>query len=307
MGPTSESRVAIVTGASVRYTCNDSHSLTTDRAQSGMGEALTRELVNRGWFVAMADIRESPALSAELGSRAAFYKTNVADYASQAATFSAVFRTHGRIDALCANAGICDKGSIFILNHRNKDEIPAAPDLTCTDVDWKGVVYGTQLSIHFMRKNTTPGGVIVATASITAMHPHPSYPEYNGAKAAVLNFVRGSAEVLRLKENIRINCVMPGIVDTAIVPRQMLAAVDPASMTPVSNIVKTYIRLLDDETLTGQGIECSVDKQLPFPDPPLLNGAHTKRAITVWEPLFKLMHGEASGLEGVIPGDDFVM
>ncbi|KAK5712234.1 hypothetical protein LTR17_018047 [Elasticomyces elasticus] len=290
MGPTSESRVAIVTGAS-----------------SGMGEALTRELVNRGWFVAMADIRESPALSAELGSKAKFYKTNVADYSSQAATFSAVFRTHGRIDALCANAGICDKGSIFILNHRNKDEIPPAPDLTCTDVDWKGVVYGTQLSIHFMRKNPTLGGVIVATASIAAMHPHPSYPEYNGAKAAVLNFVRGSAEVLRLKENIRINCVMPGIVDTAIVPRQMLAAVDPASMTPVSNIVNTYVRLLDDETLTGQGIECSVDKQLPFPDPRLLNGVHTKRAITVWEPLFKLMHGEASGLEGAIPGDDFVM
>ncbi|KAK3614715.1 hypothetical protein LTR56_027071 [Elasticomyces elasticus] len=307
MGPTSDSRVAIVTGASVRYTSNGSHSLTADSFQSGMGEALTRELVNRGWFVAMADIRESPALSAELGSKAEFYKTNVADYASQAATFSAVFRTHGRIDALCANAGICDKGSIFILNHRNKDEVPPAPDLSCTDVDWKGVLYGTQLSVHFMRKNPTPGGVIVATASIAAMHPHPSYPEYNGAKAAVLNFVRGSAEVLRLKENIRINCVMPGIVDTAIVPRQMLAAVDPASMTPVPNIVNTYIRLLYDETLTGQGIECSVDKQLPFPDPPLLNGVHTKRAITVWEPLFKLMHGEASGLEGAIPGDDFVM
>ncbi|KAK5685093.1 hypothetical protein LTS10_003168 [Elasticomyces elasticus] len=272
-----------------------------------MGEALTRELVNRGWFVAMADIRESPALSTELGSKAKFYKTNVADYASQAATFSAVFASHGRIDALCANAGICDKGSIFILIHRNKDEVPPAPDLSCTDVDWKGVVYGTQLSVHFMRKNPTPGGVIVATASIAAMHPHPSYPEYNGAKAAVLNFVRGSAEMLSLKENIRINCVMPGIVDTAIVPRQMIAAVDPASMTPVSNIVNTYIRLLNDETLTGQGIECSVDKQLPFPNPPLLNGVHTKRATTVWEPLFKLMHGEASGLEGAIPGEDFVM
>jgi len=174
--------------------------------QSGIGEALTRELINRGWFVAMADLRESKALTEEFGSKAKFYETDVASYDAQAKTFAAVFHFHGRIDALCANAGIGDRGSIYILNHRNKDEIPPAPDLKCTNVDWKGVLYGTQLAIHFMRKNATPGGVIVATASIVAMHPHPSYAEYNGTKAAVLNFVRGSAGVLKVKENIRINC-----------------------------------------------------------------------------------------------------
>ena len=131
---------------------------------------------------------------------------------------------------------------------------------------------------------------------------------------------------------------MPGIVDTAIVPRQMIAAVDPSeyvhqpfhtllsnlgvpclnprhfsdnthinSITPVSTIVSAYIRLLDDESLTGQGIECSVDKQLPFTDPPLMNGKHTKRAATVWDPLFKIMHGENSGLADAIAGEDFVM
>lgn len=63
--------------------------------------------------------------------------------------------------------------------------IPPKPDLLCTDVDYKGVVYGTQLAIHFMRKNKTPGGSIVATASIAAVHPHETYPEYDGAKAAV--------------------------------------------------------------------------------------------------------------------------
>lgn len=81
--------------------------------------------------------------------------------------------------------------------------------MTCTDVDWKGVVYGTRLSVHFMRHNSPPGGSIVATASIAAVHPHESYPEYNGAKAAVLNWVRGTARVLRGKENIRINCKFP--------------------------------------------------------------------------------------------------
>lgn len=87
------------------------------------------------------------------------------------------------------------------------------------------MVYGTYLAIHFMRKNKTPGGAIVATASIAAVHPHPSYPEYNGAKAAVLNWVRGTAEILKIKHNIRINAVLPGIVATNIIPPEMVAAV----------------------------------------------------------------------------------
>jgi NADP-dependent 3-hydroxy acid dehydrogenase YdfG len=111
--------------------------------------------------------------------------------------FQKVFNTYGRIDALCANAGIVDRSSIFIFEHRGSDKIPSKPDLLCTDVDYKGVVYGTQLAIHFMRKNKTPGGKIVATASVAAIVPHETYPEYDGAKAAVVNFVRGTARVLK--------------------------------------------------------------------------------------------------------------
>lgn len=51
-------------------------------------------------------------------------------------------------------------------------------------------MYGTQLAIHFMRKNATPGGSIVATGSIAAVHPHETYPEYDGAKAAVRPLLR---------------------------------------------------------------------------------------------------------------------
>jgi NAD(P)-dependent dehydrogenase (short-subunit alcohol dehydrogenase family) len=65
-------------------------------------------------------------------------------------------------------------------------------------VDYKGVVYGTQLAIHFMRKNPIPGGEIIATASAEGIYPHESYPEYNGAETAVINFARGVAPVLKL-------------------------------------------------------------------------------------------------------------
>lgn len=192
-----------------------------------MGTEISKELVRLGWTVAMFDIQENKSLSEELGSKACYYNCNVADYDSQAKAYAQTFKDFGQIDALCANAGIVDRGSPYILNWRNSDEIPPAPDLLCTDVDYKGIVYGTQLAIHFMRKNKTPGGAIVATASVAAIHPHETYPEYNGAKAGVLNWVRGTARVLKIKENIRINCVMPGIVATSIIPQEVVDAVDP--------------------------------------------------------------------------------
>ncbi|KXT13718.1 hypothetical protein AC579_10075 [Pseudocercospora musae] len=279
-----EGRVAIVTGAS-----------------SGMGEALSRELVSRKWIVAMADVKANARLLSELGTSARFYYTDVADYDSQARTFNQVFTDFERIDALCANAGIVDRSSIYVLDAKDSDGIPPAPDLTCTDVDYKGVVYGTQLAIHFMRKNTPrPGGAIVATSSIAGVHPHPTYPEYCGAKAGVIAFAKSIAQVLKSKEHIRMNTVLPGIVSTNIIPPEMVAAVQEDCLTPVKTIVDAYVKLLDDAAIYGEAIECSATKHFLVPDPPMCNGKVTRRAVTVWEPLFKSMHHEFSGLEDAI-------
>jgi NAD(P)-dependent dehydrogenase (short-subunit alcohol dehydrogenase family) len=85
--------------------------------------------------------------------------------------------------------------------------LPPKPDLSTTDVDYKGVVYGTQLAVHFMRQNPTPGGAIMATASVCGYHPIESLPEYSGAKAAVIAFARAVAPILksvcRLSEQVQ--------------------------------------------------------------------------------------------------------
>ncbi|TKA74981.1 hypothetical protein B0A49_02556 [Cryomyces minteri] len=172
-------RVAIVTGAS-----------------SGMGEGLARDLVSRGWKVAMADLQRNEPLEQELGSHADFFECNVADYDSQAGMFQ-----------------------------------------------------------------------------------------------AVMNF----------KENIRINAVLPGIVPTKILPQAMIDAVAPECLTPVSTITAAYNMFLEDESLTGQAVECSADKHLFSHQPEFLDGAISKRAVTCWDPLFKMLHYEDSGLPEAIP------
>lgn len=77
--------------------------------QSGIGEALSEDLVKHGWQVAMADIRPNADLSEKLGDNASFHMCDVSDYDSQARCFQQVWDTYGRLDALCANAGIVDK------------------------------------------------------------------------------------------------------------------------------------------------------------------------------------------------------
>lgn len=76
-------------------------------------------------------------------------------------------------------------------------------------------------------------------------------------------------------------------------------------MTPIETVVRAYVKLLEDESLYGQAIECSQDNHFFFANPPFMNGESTKRAITVWDPLFELLHGELSGLPDAISGKSF--
>jgi hypothetical protein len=73
------------------------------------------------------------------------------------------------------------------------------------------------------------------------------------------------------------------------------------SLTPVSTIVAAYNQFLDDDSLTGQALECAADKTLFARWPEYESGHVTKRAATVWDPLFVMMHHDKSGLADAIP------
>lgn len=162
-------------------------------SESGIGKALATRLVDQGWLVACFDIQEESgnAVVDELGINAAFFRCNVCDYDEQAEAFTQVWTKWGRLDAFLANAGHSDRGSLYILDHRGKTDIPPKPALLSIKACYESFLYGVQLAIHFMRQNQSPGGQIVATSTVASIHPHPTFPEYCGAKAAV------SARILR--------------------------------------------------------------------------------------------------------------
>lgn len=162
------------------------------------------------------------------GETALFLECHVEDYDSQVNMFRTVWRTWGRLDCFIANAGIVDVGSRYNLARRDAavDDVPPRPDLSCNDVDFKAVVYGTELAVHYMRHNTGgSSGKIIVTGSIVAIYPLPTLPEYSAVKAAVLQWVRVMAPMLG-KENITINNVLPNAYDTGIMPNFEQAYLD---------------------------------------------------------------------------------
>ncbi|KAJ0284243.1 hypothetical protein CBS470a_006957 [Colletotrichum nupharicola] len=162
------------------------HKLTTEKvaivtgAASGIGKALATNLITKGWRVACCDLQKDAgnAVASELGDHAVFYELDVCDYDAQAKVFSHVWDRWGRLDALLANAGHSDRGSIYIFDHRGKDDIPPKPALKSIKACYESFLYGVQLAIHFMQNiamnAVLPGIVItgaVPQASIDATKP----------------------------------------------------------------------------------------------------------------------------------------
>ncbi|AEO60046.1 hypothetical protein MYCTH_2308851 [Thermothelomyces thermophilus ATCC 42464] len=287
-------RVAIVTGGT-----------------SGIGLLLSRHLHAKGWRVALVGRRADvgapkTALLDRSGERAVFEQCDVSSYSSQAAMFRSVWARWGRLDLLIANAGNVDHGSWYNFGGRGAgvDDLPPEPDSSCTDTHLKGVMYGTRLATHFMRHNKpSPGGKIIATSSMLGLHPCPTFPEYGAAEAGVIQWVRVSAPLLKLKENITINAVMMGPVITPVMPGFAKAFL-PEELVLPSTILEAYDVFIDDaeNQRTGETVETAHDRLFWHEMPELKAGKLNVRNMAVYEPWFAAMHGEKSGLENALQG-----
>jgi len=164
----SESRVAIITGAA-----------------SGIGLALARDLLAKGWRVALLDVSPTGAsTTAELGASVMYYHCDVSSWESQAAAFAATFEKWGRIDFTALNAGIDDKDDFFGPTGDENGQ-PVKPGLKTVAVDLIGVFYGIRLSMHYFRKNESQGGKIVMTSSDAGLYPLVGVPQYTACKHGV--------------------------------------------------------------------------------------------------------------------------
>jgi len=126
-----------------------------------------------------------------------------------------------------ANAGIVEKVEFYKKHEPDLQGLPPRLDTTVIDINLKSVVTTAYLAIHFFRKNSKPGGVLVMTASSGGLYPIPYLPMYAGAKHGVVGFMRSLGDTLS-QEAIRANCICPAAVRTNLITKEEWDKMPPA-------------------------------------------------------------------------------
>jgi meso-butanediol dehydrogenase/(S,S)-butanediol dehydrogenase/diacetyl reductase len=193
-------------------------------AGSGIGAAIAHELARHGHHVIVTDVDVASAIetaSAIEGAEA--QGLDVTDPNSSQALVESIVAQHGRLDVWVSNAGI-SKMQNFI------DVSPG--DLRRTfDVNTYGVFYCGQAAARAMIALGAPGAIINTASMAAKAGGVPFLSDYVASKFAVLGLTQAMAYELA-PYGIRVNCVCPGFVATAMQTRELAWEADLRGVEP---------------------------------------------------------------------------
>lgn len=262
-------------------------------ASSGIGLAVTKHLVARGWRVTMADIDgdSGQKIATELGDQVLFCLTDVSSYSQQASLFEKAFSWGGgRLDLFVANAGIADTQFLHENDyHYANNGLPLPLKLKALDVNLTAVIQGVWLFKHYAQRNKLAGGKVVITSSSAGLYAMETNPIYTASKHALVGLTRALGPVLQ-RQNIQLNAICPAFVPTGLCPEGMLDRFPKEHITPMSTVIKAYDTFLEDDRLCGQIVELSLDKLYFRTQPDYPNESQRwlgEESASFWEEAYK--------------------
>ena len=182
----------------------------------GIGAATCRLAAKAGWAVAVNYSANSLAADEVVrairadGGRAMAVQADVVDEAQVLRMFEQVDAKFGRLTCLVNNAGVVDRRARL-------DEMDVARWRRMFDINVIGSLLCAREAVRRMSpKHGGAGGAIVNLSSAAARLGSPGeYVDYAASKGAIDSFTVGLAKELAA-ENIRVNAVRPGLIDTDI-------------------------------------------------------------------------------------------
>ena len=188
----------------------------------GIGSATGVSMGRAGARVLLVDVDAQRLEVAAEAVRAtgAEVRTHVADVTSSAAVrgyVAAAVDAFGTVDVLFNNAAII--GPIGALAEYDEDAFDRI-----IAVDVRGVFLGLRHVLPIMVAQRS--GSIINTGSLSSERGLPGTPAYNAAKHAVLGLTRSAAaEVAHF--GVRVNAVLPGMIDTPMLAEVASGFADP--------------------------------------------------------------------------------
>jgi D-xylose 1-dehydrogenase len=190
--PSLRERVVVVTGGA-----------------SGIGEAIVAAFAAQGAQVVFLDVQDEPAeqLIRRLKSAGAptpvYYRCDLTDISALEIVMAEVIKKFTTVDVLVNNAGNDTRHSIEDVTSDYWDRSIA--------VNLKQQFFMAKAVIPAMKR--AGRGSIINMSSISWVIPSTNVPVYVAAKAGIVGMTRTLAHELGA-DNIRVNCVMPGAIQT---------------------------------------------------------------------------------------------
>jgi 3-oxoacyl-[acyl-carrier protein] reductase len=255
-----------------QYSVEDKTAIITGSSQ-GIGAVTAKRFADEGANVVVTsrsqdkiDEVADEINDSDRPGRAIAVECDVRERDSIEALVDATVEEFGRVDTMINNAGASFMASF--------DDISENGWKTIVDINLHGTFHCSQIAGQQMQEQEG-GGTIINFASVAGTMGSQYMSHYGAAKAAVVNLTT-SLSASYAEENIRVNCIAPGLVGTPGVASQM--GIDPADvdrediakdMGLPEEIADITQFLASDassyivgETITAQGVPPLEDSQL---------------------------------------------
>jgi NAD(P)-dependent dehydrogenase (short-subunit alcohol dehydrogenase family) len=228
-------------------------------AASGIGRATAQRFAEEGASVVAADIdveggEETVSQIESEGGEATFVETDVTDESDLAAGVEAAVDTYGSLDFAFNNAGIeGDQVSFSDQDNANWNRV--------LDINLNGVFFAMREEIPAMLESG--GGAIVNTSSIAGILGFPNLSPYVASKHGVVGLTK-TAAVEFSSDGLRVNAVLPGVIETPMVARsgeqdpeateQTIAGIPASRLGQPEEIASAVVWLCSEDAsyVTGQ-------------------------------------------------------
>jgi len=245
----------------------DGQTVIVTGASRGIGKGIARVFAASGANVVVVGRDEAACARtareiADQGGTASVFLGEVTSLDSMNAMAKAALDRHGRIDVLCANAGILPQVSIEEMTSEQWDEVQA--------VNLKGMFHAVKACLPAMKSQKY--GRVVLTSSITGpITGYPGWSHYGCSKAGMLGFMRTAALELS-PHGVTINAVLPGNVRTEAIEamgpeyaRGMEAIIPQKKLGEVEDIgyAALFFATREAKYITGQSLVIDGGQILP--------------------------------------------